>query len=254
MKRAIGIYGQVPLALLSDERVKPNMIRVYVALSSYQGTSDKCWPGIQGIAERAGIPVNAVSAATEALEKSGWIEKRRRANERKTTMYRVLVDIEGIPISEESGYPENPEIARFPENPEIPLYENNQMKTTTATVPVAKSEPYSNDFEDLWKLYPRKIEKKKSLRAYTARRREGSSHDDLLTATKNYAEACKGKDQKYIKHAATFFGPDEPWRDYTKSVSPGSSDEGNSGEVLVALSREEQREKYEAFIGNGGKA
>lgn len=82
-----------------------------------------------------------------------------------------------------------------------------------------KISPNLAEFEEVWKHYPRKIERDAALTAYRARRREGASFDDLLTATKNYAEEVRTSEAKFIKHGATFFGPKHPWRDRLKAES-----------------------------------
>ena len=107
--RKIGVYGMVPVAILQDPKVKPNMLKAYAALASFQGGTDNCYPSVSAIAERAGMKLDAVSDATTALEKAGWIRKTRRANERKTNLYEVLVDVE--PVENEG---ENPEIGKIP--------------------------------------------------------------------------------------------------------------------------------------------
>jgi len=135
-KRKIGVYGMVPIAILQDESVTKNMLKVYTALASFQGGGDSCWPSVAKIAERAGVRNNAVSEATDKLEEAGWIQKTRRSNQRQTNKYEVLVDVEqeeGIPYSGKSGNPENPENARIPENPENPLYEKNKEKNNQAS-------------------------------------------------------------------------------------------------------------------------
>ena len=63
----------VPIALLQDARVKPNMLKAYAALASFQGGTENCYPSVDAIAERAGMKHDAVSDATTALEKAGWI-------------------------------------------------------------------------------------------------------------------------------------------------------------------------------------
>jgi hypothetical protein len=74
--------------------------------------------------------------------------------------------------------------------------------------------PFETDFDEMWKDYPRKVDKAKALKAYTARRRAGAPTGDLLRAATNYAETVTGNDPQFVKHCATFFGPDEPWREY----------------------------------------
>lgn len=70
------------------------------------------------------------------------------------------------------------------------------------------------DFDAAWAEYPRKTARKRALRAYIAARRKGVTAQGLLIAVQNYARERRGQDQAYTMHGATFFGPDERWRDY----------------------------------------
>lgn len=78
---------------------------------------------------------------------------------------------------------------------------------------------YCVRFEEIWKVYPRKKEKAKAYKAYHVRLKDGFSEDELETAVKRYARECEvlSTQEQYIKHAATFFGPDTPFRDYLKA-------------------------------------
>ena len=77
---------------------------------------------------------------------------------------------------------------------------------------------YTDDFEKVWKEYPRKKEKASAFKAYNARRKEYTP-EQLLLATQRYAEECKILDteERYIKHGSTFFGPSLPFADYLDS-------------------------------------
>jgi hypothetical protein len=48
--------------------------------------------------------------------------------------------------------------------------------------------------------------------------RAGVDPDDLVTATKLYAESVDGREKEKIKLGSTFYGPDEHWRDYQDVV------------------------------------
>ena len=76
---------------------------------------------------------------------------------------------------------------------------------------------YSDDFEQLWKLYPRRVEKKKAYRVFSTRLKEKTTVEALTLATKNYANHCKNAntETRYIKHPATFWGPDGHWEEWT---------------------------------------
>ena len=214
--RKIGIYGMVPIALLQDERVKPNMLKAYAALASFQGGTENCYPSVAAIAERAGMKLDAVSDAPTALEKAGWIRKTRRANERKTNLYEVLVDVE--PVENEG---ENPDIGEIPnsEKSRKRAYSEKSRKPSYNKKNNENNTSIDIEFEEAWKHYPRKEGKKAALKAYRARRKNFDK-DTLFTATKNFAKAMEGREKQFIKMGATFFGPDEWFADFVNSPEP----------------------------------
>lgn len=79
--------------------------------------------------------------------------------------------------------------------------------------------PFLSEFESAWELYPRKTAKQDAFRAFTARRRAGTSAENLATATANYAKSRTGQDPHYTMLGATFFGPSERWKDYLDPAS-----------------------------------
>lgn len=101
----LGTFAAIPISLFQDERVKPNAIRVYGSLASYEGTSDYSFPGYVKIAERAGISVRAVSDALNNLIETGWIAKTRRGHGR-TNIYRCLVYMEQAELLGQADAPE----------------------------------------------------------------------------------------------------------------------------------------------------
>lgn len=75
---------------------------------------------------------------------------------------------------------------------------------------------YTCAFETLWSAYPRKKEKAAAYRCYKARLNDGFPEDELERAVKRYAEECRvnGTEDRYIKLASTFLGPNTPFTDY----------------------------------------
>lgn len=87
-----------------------------------------------------------------------------------------------------------------------------------------RGEEYSEEFLEFWNAYPRKKEKAKAWRVWRIRIKEKTPASDMIIAAKHYATECLGFDEKYIKLAATFIGPDKPFVDYKnkKTESHGS--------------------------------
>ncbi|WP_099192274.1 hypothetical protein [Tepidibacter mesophilus] len=80
---------------------------------------------------------------------------------------------------------------------------------------------YSDEFEEFWKIYPRRKEKKKAFKAWNTLLKDKVDKvniKDLMKAVENYSKDCKGKEERYIKHAATFLGPNRPFEDYLHSM------------------------------------
>lgn len=94
---------------------------------------------------------------------------------------------------------------------------------------------YTTDFEEFWGIYPRKADKAQAYKKYKARLEDGYSHEQLVTAAKNYAEQCRRDktEDKYIKHGKTFLGESTPFLDYLPNqnlqagTEAGYDDEAN---------------------------
>lgn len=95
-----------------------------------------------------------------------------------------------------------------------PTINNNGNKVNN------EKKKYTTEFESFWAIYPRKTEKAKAFRVWQARINEGHTAAEMETSCKHYAATTKDTDQKYIKHASTFIGPDKPFEDYLKPPKP----------------------------------
>lgn len=97
---------------------------------------------------------------------------------------------------------------------------------------------YSEEFEEFWSIYPRKVGKKRAYdlwkRRLTVRNQELKAQpEELIKAAQNYANHCEmnGTETKYIKHPSTFLSDKLDyldWIDYQPqakfSVIPGGQD------------------------------
>lgn len=110
-------------------------------------------------------------------------------------------------------------------------------------------QPFAADFDRLWHLYPRKVYRAKALRAFVALMRRADPPDrpalldQLGQATGHYAAACTSRDPAHVMHGATWFGPDEPWRDWTAgNPEPAGNGSGRRDpfDALIAQAHAEQ--------------
>lgn len=79
-------------------------------------------------------------------------------------------------------------------------------------------------FEEAWRLYPRRPNnnKQKAWRAWAARVKAGESEGEMLAGTRAYAAfvAREQTEERFVKLAATFFGPDRPYLDDYSGAAP----------------------------------
>lgn len=66
------------------------------------------------------------------------------------------------------------------------------------------------EFENLWKIYPKKVDKKKSLEYYTSARNKGVSYETIKNGLDKYIEYCKNNEWYSPKHCNRWFR-DESW-------------------------------------------
>lgn len=90
-------------------------------------------------------------------------------------------------------------------------------------------DPYGEDFERVWKEYPKKVDKGEARKAYIARRRAGVEPEILMLAVKNYATSKAGQPLGYLKNGSGFFAKEGQYLDWlegdpTSSAAPGGWD------------------------------
>lgn len=75
---------------------------------------------------------------------------------------------------------------------------------------------YGLEFEEFWKIYPRKVDKGQAFKTYKARIKDGFSPEDLKQAAEAYRKQCEREhtEQKFIKHAKTFLGSTLSFTEY----------------------------------------
>lgn len=78
---------------------------------------------------------------------------------------------------------------------------------------------YSNEFEQFWILYPRKIDKKKAYKSFI-KILKAYSLDVILSGTEKYSKQVKGVEKKFIKHPSTFLNNESFIDGYEEQEEP----------------------------------
>ena len=97
---------------------------------------------------------------------------------------------------------------------------SNSNSNSTSNNKDNKDSEIEQEFEEVWKLYPRKEDKKKAFSAYKTARKK-TSFDEIKKGVETYSQHIKASntDKRYIKLGATYFNG-ECWANNYEQVAP----------------------------------
>ncbi|MEH6941500.1 phage replisome organizer N-terminal domain-containing protein [Bacillus sp. JJ722] len=81
---------------------------------------------------------------------------------------------------------------------------------------------YSNEFEQFWSIYPRKVDKKKAFKSFKTAIKNHSL-ETILIGTEKYAKQVQKTDKQYIKHPTTFLNNDSFIDGYEEGGTNGTN-------------------------------
>ena len=96
------------------------------------------------------------------------------------------------------------------------LINNNTHDNTHDTKRARAETDFSDEFEEFWEAYPRRMEKQRAYACWKARLKDGIAVSDMIAAAKNYAKFCQvnGTALKFMKQPGTFIGCNVPYQDW----------------------------------------
>lgn len=121
---------------------------------------------------------------------------------------------------------------------EAPASQELAIATPKAPVKAKKSSGYTDDFENFWRTYPRRIEKKSAFKAWKGALKKGATADEITAGAARYAKYRAGEPEQYTKHPSTWLNQ-ECWEDEYSTAGMGYGYNGGNGTGLVARNAEE---------------
>lgn len=120
--------------------------------------------------------------------------------------------------------------------------------------PTGKSE-YSKEFDAFWTNYPRKLGKQAAYKAWTIQLKNKYKPEKLIAAARNYSEYCRllGTDQKFMKHASTFLGPNNPFTEFMgglpEDISSVTKHKGGDANATDKRNNIQTNDRFRETIG-----
>ena len=183
---------------------------------------------VSQIMDFTGLSDGGAQAAIHSLEERELIivdrGKGGRGVGNSYTINFEETSLKSMPVSRETSTKSTPlSLVNLPKNDPPQKKEDKEIiKESSLSLFGASSKDrqlYPEGFQEFWKIYPRKTEKVKAFKMWKVALRHGAEEGELTKAARNYAAECdtKGRAEDYIKHPATFLGPNDHWRDYLKT-------------------------------------
>ena len=225
METEKGYLAIIPSVVRYDKELKPNEKLLYGEISALMDAKGFCWATNKYFAELFDVTPETVSRWIAHLIEKGYAKSKIIYDEDgKTILQRKLWVF--LPVVEDDD-PIDKKINRgidkkiktpIDEKINTPIdkkiKENVTSNELTSNKEITKESQLENDFEELWKLYPRKAGKAKAFKAYKSAIKQGATNEQIRQGILNYIQWIKEhKTQaEYIKHGSTFFN-ERCWND-----------------------------------------
>ena len=117
---------------------------------------------------------------------------------------------------------------------------SQELAIATPAVPVKAKKPsgYTDDFENFWRTYPRRIEKKSAFKAWKTALKSGATADEITAGAARYAKYRAGEPERFTKHPSTWLNRG-CWEEEYSTAGIGYGYNGGNGTGLVARNAEE---------------
>lgn len=121
---------------------------------------------------------------------------------------------------------------------DAPVSQELAIATPAAPVKAKKPSGYTDDFENFWHTYPRRIEKKSAFKAWRTALKSGATADEITAGAARYAKYRAGEPERFTKHPSTWLNQG-CWEDEYSTAGIGYGYNGGNGTGLVARTPEE---------------
>lgn len=121
---------------------------------------------------------------------------------------------------------------------DVPVSQELAIATPKAPVKAKKSSGYTDDFENFWRTYPRRIEKKSAFKAWKTALKSGATAGEITAGAARYAKYRAGEPERFTKHPSTWLNQG-CWEDEYSTAGIGYGYNGGTSTGLIARNEEE---------------
>ncbi|MDK9849757.1 MULTISPECIES: helix-turn-helix domain-containing protein [Staphylococcus] len=218
IKSSISGYGLVFKRVMKDTDISIEAKALYSYLSAYAGANETAFPGVSLICHELNISDKRFQKYRKQLEDNGYlsIKRERTSNGFSKNIYTIehnpvsghFVPVQNLPGRNLPGQ----NVGTTINSSIINSNTNNSQTINTSATDVTRER-----FEEWWKLYDKKLDKKKAFSLFKSALKK-HSYEEIMNGTRDYLKTITNK--QYQKYPKTFLGQESYMNDFIEEVKP----------------------------------
>ncbi|MCE4963039.1 helix-turn-helix domain-containing protein [Staphylococcus haemolyticus] len=223
VKTNITGYGLVFKRVMKDRNISIEAKALYSYLSAYAGADESAFPSVDLIKHELGIGKHRFLRAKNELIDNGYltVDRKQTKNIYGSNLYTLFHSprqVDDRPVDDRPAY-DRPVDSQPTTNNSIT---NNSITSNSKTINNSATDVTRERFEEWWKLYDKKLDKKKAFSLFkSALKKHG--FDTIMNGTREYLKTIT--DKQYQKYPKTFLSQESYLNDFSEELQPSGMDQ-----------------------------
>ncbi|PTE69891.1 helix-turn-helix domain-containing protein [Staphylococcus devriesei] len=223
VKTSITGYGLVFKRVIKDRNISIEAKALYSYLSAYAGADESSFPSVELIKHELNIGKQRYQRARRELENAGYlqVDRKQNGNIYGSNLYTLFHSPRQVDIRPVDSQPV--EIQSVDSQPTTNnSITNNNITSNSKTINNSATDVTRERFEEWWKLYGKKRDKKISFKKFEKCIKK-HSFEEIMEGTRMYLKTIK--DKQYQKDPKTFLHNESYKNDYSDVIKQETSNQ-----------------------------
>lgn len=225
IKSSINGYGLVFKRVMKDRNISIEAKALYSYLSAYAGADESAFPSVDLIKHELGIGKHRFLRAKNELIDNGYlmVDRKQTKNIYGSNLYTLFHSprqADGRPVDDRPAY-DRPVDSQPTTNNNIT---NNNITSNSKTINNSATDVTRERFEEWWKLYDKKLDKKKAFSLFKSALKK-HEFETIMNGTREYLKTIT--DKQYQKYPKTFLSQESYLNDFSEELQPSGMDQLN---------------------------
>ena len=225
VKTSITGYGLVFKRVMKDRNISIEAKALYSYLSAYAGADESAFPSVDLIKHELGIGKHRFLRAKNELIDNGYltVDRKQTKNIYGSNLYTLFHSprqVDGRPVDDRPAY-DRPVDSQPTTNNSIT---SNSITSNNKTINNSATDVTRERFEEWWKLYDKKLDKKKAFSLFKSALKK-HEFETIMNGTREYLKTIT--DKQYQKYPKTFLSQESYLNDFSEELQPSGMDQLN---------------------------